>query len=53
MVVPQANSGESKTSVQEVMNKAEEDSSPLSTSPSAKMIKIEELADVASLSPDQ
>ncbi|XP_076008630.1 RNA polymerase II-associated protein 3 isoform X2 [Genypterus blacodes] len=41
---------EAKISVQEVMNEAEEDSSPLSTSPSAKMIKIEEVADVPSIS---
>uniref|UniRef100_A0A1A7X3H7 RNA polymerase II-associated protein 3 n=1 Tax=Iconisemion striatum TaxID=60296 RepID=A0A1A7X3H7_9TELE len=34
--------------VQEVERKAEEESSPLSTSPNAKMIKIEEIADTPS-----
>lgn len=34
--------------MQEVMREAEDESSPLSTSPSAKMIKIEEIADVPS-----
>uniref|UniRef100_A0A8C6M8K8 RNA polymerase II-associated protein 3 n=1 Tax=Nothobranchius furzeri TaxID=105023 RepID=A0A8C6M8K8_NOTFU len=40
--------------VQEVERKAEEESSPLSTSPNAKMIKIEEMADTPShTSPNQ
>ncbi|XP_030296050.1 RNA polymerase II-associated protein 3 isoform X2 [Sparus aurata] len=46
-------SGGSPPFVQEVMREAEDRSSPLSTSPSAKMIKIEEIADVPSHSSDQ
>lgn len=43
--------GESpRSSVQEVEKKTEEESSPLSMSPSAKMIKIEEMTDAASFS---
>ncbi|XP_037616866.1 RNA polymerase II-associated protein 3 isoform X2 [Sebastes umbrosus] len=44
---------ESEFFVQEVTREAEDESSPLSTSPSAKMIKIEEIAEVPSLSSDQ
>ncbi|XP_040886567.1 RNA polymerase II-associated protein 3 isoform X2 [Toxotes jaculatrix] len=44
--VPQVESGGSKSFVQEVVRETEDRSSPLSTSPSAKMIKIEEIADV-------
>ncbi|KAF7667560.1 hypothetical protein LDENG_00057240 [Lucifuga dentata] len=50
---PQVESAESKPSVQEVVKEAEDKSSPLSTSPSAKMMKIEETADVPSHSPNQ
>ncbi|XP_008282686.1 RNA polymerase II-associated protein 3 [Stegastes partitus] len=39
--------------VQEAMKEAEDGSSPLSTSPSAKMIKIEEISDAPSLTCDQ
>lgn len=46
-------SGGSPPFVQEAMREAEDRSSPLSTSPSAKMIKIEEIADVPSHSSDQ
>lgn len=38
--------------VQEVAREAAQQSSPLSTSPTAKMIKIEEVAEVSSQSPD-
>ena len=44
--VPEVESSGSKTLIQEVV--PEEDSSPLSTSPSAKIIKIEEMADAPS-----
>ncbi|XP_022045045.1 RNA polymerase II-associated protein 3 [Acanthochromis polyacanthus] len=39
--------------IQEVMKEAEDGSSPLSTSPSAKIIKIEEISDSPSLTSDQ
>lgn len=48
VVVPEGESGASKPLVQEVVKEVEEGSSPLSTSPSAKMIKIEELSEVPS-----
>lgn len=51
--VAEVESGGSKSFTQEVAREAEDESSPLSTSPSAKMIKIEELAEVPSHSPDQ
>lgn len=44
---------ESESTSQEVVRKADADRSPLSTSPSPKMIKIEEIADVSSHSSDQ
>ncbi|XP_029317974.1 RNA polymerase II-associated protein 3 isoform X2 [Cottoperca gobio] len=43
-------SGGSDFLVQEVTREAEDECSPLSTSPSAKMIKIEEIADIPSYS---
>uniref|UniRef100_UPI0037E75945 RNA polymerase II-associated protein 3 n=1 Tax=Semicossyphus pulcher TaxID=241346 RepID=UPI0037E75945 len=43
----------SKSLLLEVVREAEDESSPLSTSPSAKMIKIEEIAEVPSHSSDQ
>ncbi|XP_034434552.1 RNA polymerase II-associated protein 3 isoform X1 [Hippoglossus hippoglossus] len=46
--VPEVESSGSKTLIQEVVREPEEDSSPLSTSPSAKIIKIEEMADAPS-----
>lgn len=42
----------SKSVIQEVVREAAQQSSPLSTSPTAKMIKIEEIAEVSSQSPD-
>lgn len=51
-MVPEVESGGSKSFVKEVV-RDEDTSSPLSTSPSAKMIKIEEIADVPSHSPEQ
>lgn len=48
IVVPEGESGAYKPSVQEVVKEVEEASSPLSTSPSAKMIKIEEPSEVPS-----
>ncbi|XP_073336758.1 RNA polymerase II-associated protein 3 isoform X2 [Pagrus major] len=51
--VSEVESGGSTSFVQEVMREAEDESSPLSTSPSAKMIKIEEIAEVPSDSSDQ
>lgn len=42
----------SKSVIQEVTREASQQSSPLSTSPTAKMIKIEEIAEVSSQSPD-
>ncbi|KAM6961969.1 RNA polymerase II-associated protein 3 [Tautogolabrus adspersus] len=43
----------SESSVQEVVTEAEDESSSLSSSPSAKMIKIEEIAEVPSHSSEQ
>ncbi|XP_062238889.1 RNA polymerase II-associated protein 3 [Platichthys flesus] len=43
--VPEVESSGSKTLIQEVVRQPEDSSSPLSTSPSAKIIKIEEMAD--------
>ncbi|KAM9334930.1 RNA polymerase II-associated protein 3 isoform 1-T2 [Symphorus nematophorus] len=51
--VSEVESGASKSLVQEVVREAEDESSPLSTSPSAKMIKIEEITEVPSQSSDQ
>ncbi|XP_076579025.1 RNA polymerase II-associated protein 3 [Chaetodon auriga] len=51
--VSEVESGGSKSFVQEVAREAEDESSPLSTSPSAKMIKIEEIAEVPSPSSEQ
>lgn len=48
VVVPEVESDAYKPLVQEVVKEVEEGSSPLSTSPSAKMIKIEELSDFPS-----
>nr|XP_046234689.1 RNA polymerase II-associated protein 3 [Scatophagus argus] len=45
--------GSKKPFIREVVREAEGESSPLSTSPSAKMIKIEEIAEVPSHSSDQ
>ncbi|XP_045928187.1 RNA polymerase II-associated protein 3 [Micropterus dolomieu] len=53
VTVLEVESGGSKSFIQEVMREAEDESSPLSTSPSAKMIKIEEIAEVPSHSSDQ
>ncbi|KAL3048080.1 hypothetical protein OYC64_006789 [Pagothenia borchgrevinki] len=49
VTVSEGESEGSKLLIKEVMKEAEDDSSPLSTSPSAKVIKMEELADVPSL----
>uniref|UniRef100_A0A3Q3Q3E8 RNA polymerase II-associated protein 3 n=1 Tax=Monopterus albus TaxID=43700 RepID=A0A3Q3Q3E8_MONAL len=46
VIVPEVEAGGSKSFVEEVMNEAQGSSSSLSTSPSAKMIKIEEIADL-------
>ncbi|XP_019947949.2 RNA polymerase II-associated protein 3 [Paralichthys olivaceus] len=46
--LPEEESSGSKTFIQEVLREREDDSSPLSTSPSAKIIKIEETADAPS-----
>lgn len=43
----------SRTLIQALVREAEDVSSPLSSSPSAKMIKIEEIADVSSHSSEQ
>ncbi|XP_071358436.1 RNA polymerase II-associated protein 3 [Trachinotus anak] len=51
--VPEVESGGSKSFVQEVVRETEDGSSPLSTSPSAKMIKIEEISDAPSHTSDQ
>ncbi|XP_035533766.1 RNA polymerase II-associated protein 3 [Morone saxatilis] len=51
--VSEVDSCGSKSFVQEVEREAEDESSPLSTSPSAKMIKIEEIAEVPSHSSDR
>lgn len=48
-----AESAGSTSLIQEVVREAEDKSSPLSTSPSAKMIKIEEVAEVSSHPPDE
>ncbi|XP_047431459.1 RNA polymerase II-associated protein 3 [Mugil cephalus] len=53
VTVPEEESSGSKTLVQEVVKKADDGSSPLSTSPSAKMIKIEEISDVPSHASEQ
>lgn len=47
VTVPEVDSGAYKPLVQEVVRDVEEGSSPLSTSPSAKMIKIEELSEAS------
>nr|XP_020474857.1 RNA polymerase II-associated protein 3 isoform X2 [Monopterus albus] len=52
VIVPEVEAGGSKSFVEEVMNEAQGSSSSLSTSPSAKMIKIEEIADVPLNSPN-
>lgn len=46
VTVSEVESVGSKSFIQEVVREAEDESSPLSTSPSAKMIKIEEIAEV-------
>uniref|UniRef100_A0A665TI56 RNA polymerase II-associated protein 3 n=1 Tax=Echeneis naucrates TaxID=173247 RepID=A0A665TI56_ECHNA len=51
--VPEGESEEPKSLVQEVVKETEGGSSPLSTSPSAKMIKIEEISDAPSPASDQ
>lgn len=51
--VTEAESAGSNTLIQELVREAEDASSPLSSSPSAKMIKIEEIADVSSHSSEQ
>lgn len=53
ITVPEEDAGVSRTLVQEVLKEAEDGSSPLSSSPSAKMIKIEEIADDPPHSSDQ
>ncbi|XP_026220104.1 RNA polymerase II-associated protein 3 [Anabas testudineus] len=53
VMVPAVESCGSKSFVKEAVIEAEDRSSPLSTSPSAKMIKIEEIADAPSRSPEQ
>lgn len=53
VAMPDVESGWSNSFVEGVVKEDEDRSSPLSTSPSAKMIKIEEIADVPSNSPDQ
>lgn len=53
VTVPEEESGASKPFVEETVRDAEDGSSPLSTSPSAKMIKIEEIADIPSQTPEQ
>ncbi|XP_028255050.1 RNA polymerase II-associated protein 3 [Parambassis ranga] len=52
VTVPEAESAGSKPFIQEMLREADSPS-PLSTSPSAKMIKIEEIADVPTLTPEQ
>ncbi|XP_075932195.1 RNA polymerase II-associated protein 3 [Anarhichas minor] len=51
--VSEVESGGSKFFVQEAPKEAEDESSPLSTSPIAKMIKIEEIAELPSHTSDQ
>ncbi|KAM7378021.1 hypothetical protein PAMA_013089 [Pampus argenteus] len=53
VTVPEVESGGSRSFVQELVREAEGESSPLSTSPSAKIIKIEEKTVVPSHSPEQ
>ncbi len=53
MSLSEVESEGSKSLAQEVVREAEDRSSPLSTSPSAKMIKIEEIAEVPSYSSDR
>ncbi|XP_070785115.1 RNA polymerase II-associated protein 3 [Enoplosus armatus] len=53
VTVLEADSGGSKSFIQEVTREAEDESSPLSTSPSAKMIKIEAVAEAPSHSSEQ
>ncbi|XP_034719376.1 RNA polymerase II-associated protein 3 [Etheostoma cragini] len=53
VTVSETESGGSKSLIQEVMREAGDQSSPLSTSPSAKMIKMEEHAEVPSESSEQ
>ncbi|KAM9846179.1 RNA polymerase II-associated protein 3 isoform 1-T2 [Aulostomus maculatus] len=53
VTVPEVQAGGSKSLVQEVEREVEGESSPLSTSPSAKMIKIEEITDASPHSSDQ
>lgn len=53
MTVPEVESGGSESFVEEAVMEAEDGTSPLSASPSAKMIKIEELADIPSHSAEQ
>ncbi|CAK6959849.1 RNA polymerase II-associated protein 3 isoform X1 [Scomber scombrus] len=53
VTLPEVESGGSSSFIQEVVREAECVSSPLSTSPSAKMIKIEEITDVPSHSSEQ
>lgn len=52
VTLPEVDSGGLTSFIQEAKSKTE-DSSPLSTSPSAKMIKIEEIADVPTQTADQ
>ncbi|XP_044199190.1 RNA polymerase II-associated protein 3 isoform X1 [Thunnus albacares] len=53
VTLPEVESGGSRSFVQEVVREAEDESSPLSMSPSAKMIKIEEITDVPLHSSEQ
>ncbi|XP_072235220.1 RNA polymerase II-associated protein 3 [Leuresthes tenuis] len=53
VTVPEGEPEGSKSLVQEVAREAEDGSSPLSTSPSAKMIKMEEVADGSELPPER
>ncbi|XP_028426529.1 RNA polymerase II-associated protein 3 [Perca flavescens] len=53
VTVSKTESGGSKSLIQEVTREAGDQSSPLSTSPSAKMIKMEEQAEVPSHSSEQ
>lgn len=53
MTLPEVESSGSSSYIQEVVREAECVSSPLSTSPSAKMIKIEEITDAPSHSSEQ
>ncbi|XP_032361112.1 RNA polymerase II-associated protein 3 isoform X1 [Etheostoma spectabile] len=53
VTVSETESGGSKSFIQEVMREAEDQSSPLSTSPSAKIIKMEEHAEVPLQSSEQ